>query len=78
MARNIELVCDVCHKQTKQIVGKLHFIPMIPGVNRSAHSNYTHHLDVGECCKAKLFKAFSFRQRLSSAQLQEKRKNGAA
>jgi hypothetical protein len=78
LARTIELTCDVCKKPTKRIVGKLHFIPMIPGVNRSAHSNYTHHLDVGDCCKARLLKGFNFRPRLSSAEYQEKRKNGAA
>jgi hypothetical protein len=74
MARTVELICDICRKPTKKIVGKLHFIPMIPGVSRSAHSNYTHHADVGECCQSKLFKAFNFSQRVSASEYQERRR----
>jgi len=76
MARNTTLVCDVCRKETKRIVGKLNYVPMIPGMSRGTHSNYTHHLDVGVCCKDKLFKLLNFRKRQSAADYQSARKNG--
>jgi hypothetical protein len=71
-----ELRCDICQKQTPKIAAKLHFIPLIPGVNRGVHSNYTHHLDVGVCCQRKLLKTFRFRKRMSAEQYREVRKNG--
>jgi hypothetical protein len=78
MGRKIELRCDVCRRPTKRIVGKLHFIPMIPGVSRGVHSNYTHHLDVGVCCKDKLFKLLDFRERQTKAEYAAARKNGGS
>lgn len=78
MARTTELQCDVCKKPCKKIVGKLHFIPMISGVSRGVHSNYTHHADVGECCKDRLLKGFSFRKRMTADEYKEQRKNGHA
>jgi hypothetical protein len=77
MAKEVTLRCDICRKETTRIVGKLHFIP-INGLSRSAHSNYTHHADVGECCKSKLLNGFSFRKRMTRAQYQEARRNGQA
>lgn len=77
MTRTVELQCDICKKPTKRIVGKLHFIPMIPGVSRGVHSNYTHHLDVGACCQNKLLKGFNFRKRQTASEYRESRKNGA-
>ena len=77
MAKLVTLKCDICKKETTRIVGKLHFIP-INGLSRSAHSNYTHHADVGECCKAKLLTGFSFRKRMTKEQYQEARRNGQA
>lgn len=75
MARSIELHCDICGKPTTRIIGKLHFIP-INGLSRSAHSNYTHHADVGECCKDRLLHGFRFRKRMTKEQYQEARKIG--
>lgn len=77
MARNTSLVCDVCKQPCDRIVGKLHFTPMVPGVSRGIHSNYTHTADVGNCCKDKLFTAFDFRKRMSAKEYANKRKVGA-
>jgi hypothetical protein len=78
MTKLVTLKCDICRQETTRIIGKLHFIP-INGLSRSAHSNYTHHADVGECCKDRLLKGFSFRKRMSREQYQEARKkNGQA
>jgi hypothetical protein len=76
MARNVELRCDICKQTTNQIVGKLHFTPMVPGVSRGIHSNYTHTADVGACCKDRLFKSFDFRKRMSAKEYAQKRKVG--
>lgn len=78
MARKMDYVCDVCKKPTKRIVGKLFFTPMISGVSRGVHSNYSHHADVGECCKKKLLNGFNFSARMSKREYAEKRKNGRA
>jgi hypothetical protein len=78
MARKISLVCDVCGKPTTAIVGKLTFIPMIPGVSRGAHSNYSAHADVGSCCMEKIFKAISFRDRVTAAEYQAQRRGKVA
>lgn len=68
--------CDICKQETAKIVGKLQFIPAIPGVSSVRHSNYTHHLDVGVCCKDRLFKSFNFRMRVTAAEYQAQRKAG--
>lgn len=78
MTRSTTLICDVCRKETKRIVGKLNFVPMIPGVSRSAHSNYSHTADIGECCRVKLFHAVGFRKRMSVNEYQSKRRQGVA
>jgi hypothetical protein len=75
MGKQVTLRCDVCKKPTERIVGKLHFIP-VNGLSRSAHSNYTHHADVGECCKERLLHGFAFRKRMTRSQYLEARKNG--
>jgi hypothetical protein len=77
LARELNLTCDICKRPTKKIVAKLHYIPMISGVNRAVHSNYTHHLDVGECCKPRLFKSFNFRKRLKAAEYHESRRRAS-
>lgn len=74
MARSVVLHCDICGKATDQIVGKLTFIPMIPGVSRSAHSNYSHHADVGSCCREKILNGIHFRKRTSAEQYQASRR----
>jgi hypothetical protein len=76
MARLAVKTCDVCGKPTDNIVGKLHFIPSIPGVTKLNHSQYTHHADVGECCKAKLFKVLKFQSRMSKDEYNKARRNG--
>jgi hypothetical protein len=75
MARS--LVCDICRKPTKRIVGKLFFAPISRGQSKkSAHNNYSLHLDVGACCAEKLEKGFSWTKRRSAAQYHSDRKNG--
>lgn len=76
MARTVEYRCDICHKPTEAIVAKLHFIPRMPGASRSIHSNYTHHADVGLCCKERLLRGFNFRERITAEEYHERRKNG--
>ena len=74
MARATTLTCDVCGKTTKTIVGKLMFVPMIPGISRSAHSNYSHSADVGECCRAKVLNGINFRKRRTFEEYQASRR----
>jgi hypothetical protein len=74
VARNVQLTCDICGKPTEQIVGKLTFVPMIPGVSRSAHSNYSHSADVGSCCREKLLKGIRFRQRMTAEEYHRQRR----
>ena len=76
MARETTLKCDVCKQPTERIVGKLHFIPMIPGLSQSRHSNYSHHADVGVCCQTRLLKGFNFKKRVTAKEYNESRKNG--
>jgi hypothetical protein len=76
VAREVIKRCDVCGKPTERIVAKIQFIPMIPGVSRSVHSNYTHHADVGVCCEAKLLRGFKWRKRLTAAEYHDSRKAG--
>lgn len=78
MARKAVLKCDICNRETNLIVGKLTYIEIIPGVSRGTHSNYSHHLDVGTCCKEKLFKAWNFRKRMTADQYRESRKAAGA
>jgi hypothetical protein len=72
MARETNLRCDVCRKPTNKIVAKLLLTPS-PSVK---HSNYTHHADVGECCKDRVIKLFNFRPRMTKEQYQAQRKAG--
>lgn len=76
MAR--ELRCDICKRPTQRVVAKLYFTPTIPGVQNGVHSNYSHHADVGICCKDKLLRGFNFRKRTTAAEYHERRKTGAA
>lgn len=76
MAREVKITCDICRRPTDRIVAKLFLGPIIPGVNRAVHSNYTHHADVGECCEKKLLKAFNFKKRMTAVQYHESRKAG--
>lgn len=78
VARTTNLVCDVCGKATERIVAKLLYVPMIPGVNRSAHSNYTHHCDVGVCCQQRLVRGFRFRKRQTAGEYHASRRNGGS
>jgi hypothetical protein len=74
MARETTLICDCCGKPTESIVGKLMFVPSIPGISRTAHSNYTHSADVGACCQNKLMRGINFRKRMTFEQYQATRR----
>lgn len=64
MSRKTTKTCDVCNKETDEIVAKLCFTPIGRGhPANSFHQNYTHHADVGACCSAKLLKGFNFTAR---------------
>lgn len=54
------------------------YVEVIPGVNKGIHSNYTHHLDVGVCCKHKIFKAFQFRKRMTKNEYRDSRRLAAS
>lgn len=60
MARN-NPTCDVC-KQPARIVAKLFLMPIREAEKHSA-SNYTAHLDVGECCVTKMQKFGAWQKR---------------
>jgi hypothetical protein len=77
MARVAIRRCDVCGKETDLIVGKLLYVPSIPGVTKLTHSQYTHHADIGTCCKNQLFKVFKFQTRMSAREYAAKRRNGS-
>lgn len=69
MAR--KLICDVCKKETNSITGKLFYTPSLSG---KVHSNYTHHLDVGICCRDKLLNLFNFSRRTTAEEYHQRRR----
>jgi len=74
VARQTTYRCDVCGKETDQIVGKLNFVPVLPGISKSAHSNYSHSADVGTCCGQKVLRVIKFRKRMTMDEYQAVRK----
>jgi transcriptional regulator of met regulon len=77
LARKILKRCDICGKPTDQIAAKLLYVPVLPdNRGRRAHSNYSHHADVGVCCAEKLLKLFQFQPRTTAAEYQKRRKAG--
>jgi len=59
----------------------MYYGPVIKGSAKAYHSNYTHHLDVGECCgggNSKILRLFKWRKRMSAQEYAEARKNGDA
>jgi len=67
-------VCDVCGRKCERIVAKLFFGPVLSGSMNASHSNYTHHADVGICCRDRLLKGFQFRKRMSKSEYLKSRK----
>ncbi len=66
--------CDVCGRPTKVIAGKLLFVPTTGSTKERTHSHYTHHADVGDCCKDRILK-LGFRKRMTRKEYMESRKN---
>lgn len=68
-------MCDICKQETDEIVGKLMYTPLLPGKGANAfHNRYSHHLDVGTCCSAKLLKGFNWTPRVSKAEYDSSRR----
>lgn len=83
MARTENLSCDICKKPCETIVAKMFYGPMLRGAAQAYHSNYTHHLDVGDCCgggsQPKILKVFQWRPRMTQEQyLASRRRKKAA
>jgi hypothetical protein len=75
MARQTVKSCDICRRRTDVIVAKVLYIPVAPnGGRQRAHSNYSHHADVGACCGTKILKLFNFQERTTFAEYQERRR----
>jgi hypothetical protein len=74
MSRNTTLKCDICRKETEHIAAKLFYTPVINGLSKAVHSNYSHHCDVGICCKDKVLSLFNFSRRQTAEQYQAARK----
>lgn len=74
MSRNTKLTCDVCRKETEKIAAKLFYTPVINGLSKAVHSNYSHHCDVGICCKDKVLALFNFSKRQTAEQYHAQRK----
>jgi len=58
--------CDHCSKRiTKEnpVIAKLFSAPVITGKTRSTHSNYTAHMDIGQCCAEWLVKLGMWQKR---------------
>jgi hypothetical protein len=72
------LICDICGRECEVIVAKLFLGPVIKGSAQAYHSNYTYHLDVGDCCYERLMKSFRWRKRMTQAQYHESRRNSGA
>lgn len=73
MART--LICDVCKKETEELAGKMTFIPLLPGKGANGfHNRYSHHLDVGICCRDRLLKSFNWTERVSKAEYDASRR----
>jgi hypothetical protein len=74
MTRQIQRTCDICKRPTAKIVGKFTYVPIIR--QSFSHANYTHHADVGVCCKDKLMTLFNWQPRLTATEYQERRRAG--
>lgn len=75
MAREVVKRCDICKQPTDAIVGKILYIPLTPnGGRQRAHSNYSHHADVGVCCSRKLMNSFNFQERTTFQEYQDRRR----
>lgn len=66
--------CDICSQPCEHVVAKLFLGPVTRGSAKAVHSNYTHHLDVGECCVERLMTSFKWRKRVSQKQYHKSRK----
>jgi hypothetical protein len=74
MARQTIKKCDICGRECNQIVGKINFTPLIPGASTANHNNYSHHADVGNCCRDRLLSGFRWRKRLTAQEYQQARR----
>lgn len=83
MAIKTTRICDVCGKETNNIVAKLFYVPVVKGVSNRTTSNYTHRLDVGSCCsinggRNRFLKMLKWRERLSKKEYEKVRRSNVA
>lgn len=76
MARTTTKTCDICKRKCERIEAKLNYIPLVEGKKNRAHSAYTHHADVGECCAQRILELFNFRERMSKQEYLASRRAG--
>lgn len=75
MAREHKLRCDLCRKEVDRIAMKILAIPLIPGRSgRHAHSMYSHHADLCDECRGKLFGVVKFQVRRTKTEYQNDRR----
>lgn len=63
--------CDICKKPTESIAAKMFFTPQTTiksKSEKSRHTNYTKHLDVGVCCVDRVVTAFDWHDRMTAAE----------
>ncbi len=67
--------CDVCKRDTVEIIGKLFFTPLVPSRGANGFStHYSHHLDVGSCCRNRLLTSFQWQERQTAAEYAQNRR----
>ncbi len=66
--------CDVCGRETEEIVSKLFLAPVIPGKTRATHASYTAHLDIGRCCAERVIKLGKWQHRVTRDKAGAKRR----
>ena len=80
MARKI--TCDICQKETSEIVAKMFYAetkkePIRSKAAKSIHNNYTKHLDVGICCAARVVAGFAWTDRMTAEEYHTSRRKNS-
>lgn len=71
--------CDICKRETEEIVGKIFLTPLGPGRSANGfHVNYSHHADVGVCCFDKLLSGFNFQKRKTAREYHDSRRKSTS
>lgn len=63
--------CDNCgkiiHPEKNPVIAKLFLVPVLKGRARATHSDYTGHMDIGQCCVEKVIKGMGWQKRKTKA-----------